>query len=590
MKESASLESWSGAIDLRALRRRFPAPTYVLDERRLRDNLNAWAGVVGDAGNVCYPVKANPSPVVLELLAGWGARAECASGAEIRLARLAGFPSDKILYGTPAPDLVAACELFAQGGTVIADSIEFLRKLDEHLPCGPRSERGRVLLRVNPSKPIAYQDKKDWQDLTAHAEQTGKFGVPAEEVVEALSLCRRIRVSGLHTHVGTQMDHVEPYVATMSRLTELAEDIGRRTRHRVEILDLGGGLGIPFTPHDRFPSIEALGRAIRPGFAHGTSYWVEPGHALIGDAVGLLAGIVAKKCVRGRRWAIADVGTDQLAKITLLKWWHQVRGPNGAPLPMEGDGSLGGPLCFSGDILLPHTDVSSLEVGDPIFIQHTGAYCAALGNGFNGRSYGGMALRRCDGEIVAAANAEKEVTQAPLSTHVWGASKKDWKAPESIDLARVDRLSSAALRTGMKDDRYEFSSAARLSESSFAFEVDVDSGIPFVTMPLLVRIAGDASIIAGLIALAQDEKRFPIWGCNLRLDMPENLPCQAKLCLRIDLSAVANRRNECEKRVMARFAVDGTKVSGAFDLKFEMAPADLAEEAEGAAMPEAAEA
>lgn len=589
MKETACLESWSRALDLRALRLRFPTPTYVLDERRLRDNLNAWADVVGDAANVCYPVKANPSPVVLELLAGWGARAECASATEIRLARLAGFASDKILYGTPAPDLAAACELFAQGGTVIADSIEFLRMLDEHLPCG-RAKKGRVLLRVNPSKPIAYQDKKDWQDLTAHAERTGKFGVPAEEAAEALSLCRRIRVSGLHTHVGTQMDHVEPYVATMARLAELADEIGCRTRQRIEILDLGGGLGIPFTPHDRFPSIEALGRAIRPGFAAGTTYWVEPGHALIGDAVGLLAGIVAKKCVRGRHWAIADVGTDQLAKITLLKWWHQVRGPDGAPLPMEGDSSLGGPLCFSGDILLPHTDVSSLEAGDPIFIQHTGAYCAALGNGFNGRNYGGMALRRCDGEIVAVANAEKEVAQAPLSTHLWGASKKDWRTSEPIPLDRIERLSSAALRTGMKDDRYDFSSATRLGESSFAFEVDIDSGIPFVTMPLLVRIAGDAGIIAGLTALAQDEKRFPVWGCNLRLDMPENLPCREKLRLRIDLSAIANRRTEREKRVMARFAVDGTKISGTFDLRFEMPSADLAHEAEHAPVPEAAEA
>ena len=111
------------------------------------------------------------------------------------------------------------------------------------------------------------------------------------------------------------------------------------------------------------------------------------------------------KTVRGKRWAIADVGTDQLAKITLLDWRHQVRGPEGRPLPFGGEDSLGGPLCFSGDTLLPATDTSGLVAGDPILVEHTGAYCASLASTFNGRRAGGTVVVRLDGSIVRTAAA-----------------------------------------------------------------------------------------------------------------------------------------------------------------------------------------
>ena len=90
-------------------------------------------------------------------------------------------------------------------------------------------------------------------------------------------------------------------------------------------------------------------------------------------AAALLGSITAIKSTRGTRWAIADIGSDQLAKITLLSWRHAVLGPDGAALPMDGADALGGPLCFSGDTLLPSTDASGLAVGDPILVQRAGA-------------------------------------------------------------------------------------------------------------------------------------------------------------------------------------------------------------------------
>ncbi|MEZ4273143.1 MAG: hypothetical protein R3C68_17425 [Myxococcota bacterium] len=243
-------------------------------------------------------------------------------------------------------------------------------------------------------------------------------GIPSEEVVETSALLRHLKVDGLHAHVGTQMDHTQPFVDLARHLTALAEAIASRTGHLPRILNLGGGLGIPFTDKDRFPSIEAFGTALIGALDRRFEYWFEPGHALVGNAVALLATIVAMKSARGKRWAIADAGTDQLAKITLLDWRHRIRGPDGVPLPATGPDSLGGPLCFSGDTLLPATDVSRLAIGDPILVEHTGAYCASLANTFNGRRAGGTVVIRGDGSVVRTAMPARAAGESLAATHI----------------------------------------------------------------------------------------------------------------------------------------------------------------------------
>lgn len=591
----ATLESWSAALDLRDIQSRFGSCLWVVSAPQLRRNLAAWTALAGAPDRVCYPVKANPSPAILEILAAAGARAECASPAELLLARLAGFPAERIVYGSPAPDLDAAWRLLLEGGTVVADSADMLHALDARVAAGtPPAPSARILVRVNPSIDIRYRRNESWSELTAHARRNGKFGIASEDIPSLLASLRHLCVSGLHAHVGTQMDHEEPFLAIAEHLQSIAREIARTTAHRIEVLDLGGGLGIPFTDADRFPSIEALAESITRQLSPGFEHWFEPGHALVGNAVALLGTITAVKSTRGTRWAIADIGSDQLAKVTLLNWRHRVLGPDGLPLPMTGPDALGGPLCFSGDTLLPSTDISALSVGAPILVQHTGAYCAALASTFNGRRSGGTVVLDESGAVHRTSERAASMDEPLARTHAWGAmaeitataiagSSTDFTDGESprhprrarpLTIAGIGALTSRVLREQLCEERWEYLDAQPVGARAYEFTLEVDSPVGFVSMPLAIRLAGDAAIVSVLSVLGYETKVFPVWGTSLDLRMAQQIRTDRAVRVRIDVSHAASRGAPGAKRLAVRFGMwnedqRDPAARGSFEIMFD---------------------
>jgi diaminopimelate decarboxylase len=571
----ASIECWSSALDLRAVLAEHGSNVWIVSEAQLLANLACWTRVVGSVERVLFPVKANPSPAVLEMLAAAGAGAECASPAELLLARLAGFPDNRIAYNSPAADLMTAWRVLISGGTVVADSCEFLTQLDRHaaraFAAGHPRPQGTLLVRVNPSIDIRYRQSESWSELTSHAKKTGKFGIPTEEVVEAVASLYTLRVAGLHAHVGTQMDHVEPFVQLATHLGELADAIADRTGVLPTVIDLGGGLGIPFTSTDEFPSIDALGDALLSALDPRFTYLVEPGHALVGNAVALLGSVVTVKRVRGRRWTILDVGTDQLAKITLLSWHHPVLGPDGATLATNGDDALGGPLCFSGDTLLPATNTAHLSVGDPVLVQHAGAYCASLASTFNGRRAGGTVVVRTNGTLQRTAQRASSLDEPLARGHAWNAlsSSQCERAPLALDV--IAPLSSKVLREDLCEERFAYLSASSEGTHAYEFEFAVTSPVGFVSMPLAIRLAGDAAIVSTLRMLGYATKAFPVWGTSLELRMSKQIPTNEPVRVRIELAHAAQREGPKSRRLAVRFTIHGDAASGAFEIMFDEA-------------------
>jgi diaminopimelate decarboxylase len=580
--EKACIETWSAALNLRALLAEHGSNVWVVSEAQLLANLNSWTRIAGAPERVLFPVKANPSPAVLELLAAAGASADCASPAEILLARLAGFPNARIAYNSPAADLSTAWKLLVAGGTVVADSREFLAALDEQATAahevGDAPALGQLFVRVNPAIDIRYRKCEAWSELTSHAKKTGKFGIPAEEVDEAVASLRTLRVAGLHAHVGTQMDHVEPFVQLAAHLSEIADAIADRTGVLPTLLDLGGGLGIPFTSTDEFPSIDALGNALATTLDPRFTYLFEPGHALVGNAVALLGSVVSVKSVRGKRWTIADVGTDQLAKITLLSWHHPVLGPDGHTLATTGNDALGGPLCFSGDTLLPATDTSHLQVGDPVLVQHAGAYCASLASTFNGRRSGGTVVLRANGAIERTTPRASGLDEPLARGHAWSAltATHETRMPLALDV--IAPLSSKVLREDLCAERFAYIAATSEGTHAYEFEFAVSSPVGFVSMPLAIRLTGDAAIVSTLRMLGYATKAFPVWGTSLDLRMSKQISTNEPVRVRIELSHAAQREGPKSRRLAVRFtmrsdAVVGDAAAGSFEIMFDEAGA-----------------
>lgn len=543
----AALETWSRALDLRALAAAHGTPLYVIHEPTLRDNFARYLRLVDRPERIRYPVKANPSPEILEIIADLGGGADCASRDEVWAALDAGIPIGRVTYGSPAPDLKLAEWLLRAGGTVVADSLELLADLRDRLTA--REVAGRLFVRVNPGGLPGYRHAASIHRYTSHGAANSAFGVPSEVLAQALA-DYPLPVTGLHMHVGTQMDNLEAFEAGIEFLHRLSDLLEQRTPHRIATLNLGGGLGIPFLDGQSFPSIDALADALAPLLREDVAYEVEPGNSLVGDAVALLARVVALKTMRGRRWGILDVGTDQLVKFTIARWEHQIVDAEHRPLPTEGPDALAGPLCFAGDVLLPATRLDGVRRGDPVLVRHAGAYCESVSSRFNGRRGPAHVLIGADGSARLARRAEDPFFQPAVQTHVPGtfapaaapaehatATAAAADREELIDARTISALQSVYMHELAAEDGYEIVEARRVGERAYRFEIEPRAAVDFVAMPLALRIAGDACIIAVGHVLGWRSKAGPVWATRLSLTCGAMLPSAGRFPCRVVVGA-----------------------------------------------------
>jgi diaminopimelate decarboxylase len=298
-----------------------------------------------------------------------------------------------------------------------------------------------------------------------------------------------------------------------------------------------------------------------PGFL----YSVEPGHALVGNAVALLTSVLTIKNSRGKKWAIADVGTDQLTKVTLLKWPHRILSESGEELN-GGSDAVAGPLCFAGDTLADNIDAGNLKKDSPLLITEAGAYTFSLSNKFNGRTAPKWLLLKADGELVQTMEKESIYDEIHHARYDWNAAEgmNDF---EFLDPERAIRLSSEYLRVSSKDDRFEYVSVRRESENFYRFVVSTRSAVDFVSMPFAIRIMGDATIISLLHRDEYQHKDFAIWGRKLTMDCFDKVKSNGQFEFTISLSNVLQK--EEQSVLLARFQTDCGKCSGSFVISFE---------------------
>lgn len=558
------METWSKTLNLKQLGEQFGTPIYVFNPEQLQRNFLEYLRIAQYPANIAYPVKANPSFVVLRSIHRLGGSAECASTSEIALAQIAGFPPERIIFNSPSSNAAALLEFLRRGVTVIVDSAEQLSELDA-LYDG--ASPARIFVRINPHIPIEYANSEDWQSMTAHGSNTAKFGIASESIVSLLKSVK-VPVCGLHVHVGTQMDNTKSFTNIVHFLHDLLDQIQTRTIHKIHIVNLGGGLGIDFVDGDNYPKISDLANALSPLLRPEIAYVVEPGHSLVGNTMGILTTIAASKEIRGKRWAIADVGSDQLIKITLLKWHHQILKANHQPLPTTGPDAVGGPLCFSGDVLLPATDLTGVSNGDHLFIQHCGAYCYAISNHFNGRTYAGMIKLGANQEWEVCNTPESEFLDTVYATYRWQQDTMPWAIPKRIDSETANRLNSDYLQYQSLNDQYDIVSMQQLSENQFEFEFQVRSDVNFVSMPFGLRLIGDAAIASVLHSAGKEEKDISVWGDELAIHCAQQIASNRTLNCRISLSPIA--ASDRRRMGLAEFSLDEGKFYGHIRLVFRV--------------------
>jgi diaminopimelate decarboxylase len=331
---------------------------------------------------LAYAVKANPAPELLEAFAARGASFDCASLGELELARGASVPGSRVLFAGPGKSLEELRLALAMGARIEVDGIEDLERLETLLAEAPRAGRegGRpaplsVSLRVHPASGVA-EDSGIIGGVGPSA-----FGVDEEELPAFLGEAARlelVHMTGLQVFAASnELDHdrlLENHRAAFA----IGEAFQRRTGAALDLLDLGGGLGIPYA--EGAPELDVaalgagLGRLLEENPWFGGRVVIEPGRWLAGPCGVYLARVLRAKTSRGTRFAVLEGGVNHLLRPLLTGQAF----PAAAPREDGGPGervttTLAGPLCTSLD-RLGSVDLPPLKAGDLVMLGQAGAY------------------------------------------------------------------------------------------------------------------------------------------------------------------------------------------------------------------------
>jgi diaminopimelate decarboxylase len=373
------------AVSLDALAAAVGTPFYCYSTATLTRHYTVFAGAFADVDAlVCYAMKANSNQAVLRTLAKLGAGADVVSGGELKRARAAGIPAEKIMFsgvGKTAAELALAID---EGILCInVESEPELALLSEIATA--KGRRAHVSVRVNPD----VDAKTHHKIATGKAEN--KFGIPisrAREVYAHAAKLPGIHVAGVDMHIGSQITDLDPFGNAFTLLAEFVREL-RSDGHAISHVDLGGGLGIPYRDNNEPPpSPDAYAAVVKKATRDLNCRLIfEPGRLIVGNAGILVTRVEFVKHGDAKNFVIVDAGMNDLIRPTLYEAYHAilpVKEPSRDARRIVAD--VVGPVCESGDFLAKDRDVPEPVPGDLLAVMSAGAYGAVQAGTYNTRA------------------------------------------------------------------------------------------------------------------------------------------------------------------------------------------------------------
>jgi diaminopimelate decarboxylase len=369
-----------GDLEPEALAQRFGTPLYVYDMDVVERRVRALGAALPTAMELAYAVKANPALAVVATMARLGLGADVASGGELETARRAGVPLSRVVVTGPGKrdeELAIAVAAGVRAITVESPTeLDRLERIASHLRLrAPVLLRAAVATNANPERIRILGD-----------DGAGKFGMGAGDLVVAAAKAIRsshLEMLGVHAFGASNVLDPAAIADHVGSTVQAAAGLARRIGFPLRLVDVGGGLGIPYEPHEEPIDLAALGtrlRALAAAWAddaatRSTRVLLEPGRFLVGPAGAYLARVVDRKTVDGATVVILDGGIHHLVRPALVGQEHRIRalGRGGAPTGTS-PVTIAGPLCSGLDVFSRHCDLVPPAVGDLVAILDVGAY------------------------------------------------------------------------------------------------------------------------------------------------------------------------------------------------------------------------
>lgn len=357
---------------------RYGTPLYVYDSAVLAAQFGRLRDALNPGLEFFFSLKANPNVAICARLAGLGARAEVSSLTELLTASRAGVRPENIIFLGPGKSVeeLQAC-LDRRIYAIVCESLDELPLIDSLARAA--GVVAPVALRVNPN----FTVKGSGLTMGGRPRQ---FGIDEDELMRQTGLSTRypcVRLMGVHVYMGTRILDPGVIADNSRRVLELAERLSARLDFPLELVDVGGGLGVAYFDNERDLDVDLLAGLLNPVLDEfrprhpRTRLVMELGRYLTAPAGIYVVRVRYLKTSLGQRFAITDGGTHHhMAAVGIGSYVKRnfpirlLRAAVGQAQPWQ----VTGPLCTPNDTLAKQVMLPPLRAGDLLGVLRSGAY------------------------------------------------------------------------------------------------------------------------------------------------------------------------------------------------------------------------
>ncbi len=359
-------------------------PFYVYSTATLKRHFQLFDDALAGTDHlVCYAMKAASNQAILKTLGALGAGMDVVSGGEYARAKAAGIPGDRIVF-SGVGKTVDEIRMALTGGIrqFNAESEPEMQAISS--VATDLGVTAPITIRVNPDVDAKTHAK------IATGKSENKFGIPISRARDVYALAASLpglQVIGIDVHIGSQLTQLEPFELAYTKVAELVETL-RADGHNIQRLDLGGGLGIPYTRSNETPPLPSdYGAMVKRVLGHlGCELEIEPGRLIVGNAGLLVSSVIYVKKGEDREFLILDAAMNDLIRPAMYDAHHDivpVTEPVAGVEPAKYD--IVGPVCESGDTFAKGRDLAAQTAGDLVAFRSAGAYGAVMSSEYNSR-------------------------------------------------------------------------------------------------------------------------------------------------------------------------------------------------------------
>ena len=375
--------------EIKRLINKYGSPLYIYKEdiikKRCKEILdfkhNLESNLNGIKVNMHYSTKANNNPAILKIVKEYDLCVDCMSLLELDINQKCGFEKEKILYVCNNIDVQEMKKVYEAGILICLDSISQIEIWGQNFP------NSNIMIRINPGIEGVGHSRK----VITSGKET-KFGITEENFDKMFSVIEKynLNIIGIHQHLGSLFlnDKINDYINGVRRGLSIVNKYSEF--NDVEIIDLGGGFGVPYKGEEKldFSLLEKDLTTVLNSFLNKhkglKEFKFEPGRYIPCES-GLIVGKVnAIKHENNIYWIGTDIGMNQLVRPSMYDAYHEVD-----ILTDNKDkkvtANICGNICESGDIIAKNRKVNLPSVGDEIIVYNAGAYGYSMASNYTGR-------------------------------------------------------------------------------------------------------------------------------------------------------------------------------------------------------------